>query len=62
VVGLLWYLLFSGVFSPVGESSVATLPGVMAVYHAVSGAAGGLIFWLLVGRWRKVGKTVETLR
>jgi hypothetical protein len=46
-----------GVFAPSDPALVAAAIASMSVYHALSGAAGGLAFWLLAGRGAPLGET-----
>jgi hypothetical protein len=47
---VLWFLPFAGLFVPADDTSPLTAAGGMALYHAASGAVGGLAFWLLTRR------------
>ncbi len=50
---VLWFLPFLGLFIPADRTHPAAVSE-MAFYHAVSGAVGGLAFWLLTRRGRDV--------
>jgi hypothetical protein len=49
------FLLFVVTIAP----SIAAAFQPMAAYQTTSGAAGGLVFWLLAGRWRGGIKSTE---
>lgn len=50
LAALIWFLPFAGLFLPTDRTAAAIEIGEMAFYHALSGATGGLAFWLLT--WR----------
>lgn len=50
IVAVFWFLPFLGLFVPLDEAAAPAAVGEMALYHALSGAAGGLAFWLLTRR------------
>jgi hypothetical protein len=50
VVAVVWFLPFLGLFVPTDQAAAPVAVGEMALYHALSGAAGGLAFWLLTRR------------
>lgn len=54
VIGLLLFFVLSGFSAPAGAPAPATSFQPMAAYQTVSAAIGGLLFWLLSGRWRTV--------
>lgn len=56
---LLWFLPFLGLFVPADRTDAITAIGGMAFYHALSGAVGGLAFWLLT-RSRRLGYSRST--
>ncbi len=49
------FLLFVVTAAP----SIASAFQPMAAHQSVSGASGGLVFWLLTGRWRRSVKRAE---
>jgi hypothetical protein len=49
---LLWFLPFVGLYVPYDRTNAVAAVGEMAGYHALSGAIGGLVFWLLTLRQR----------
>jgi hypothetical protein len=53
--GVLWLLASSR-----APDTLAAV-NLMAAYYAVSSAVAGLIFWLLVGRWRNAGQALEAV-
>ncbi len=57
LAAVLWFVPFMGVFAPSDPALVAAAIASMSVYHALSGAAGGLAFWLLAGRGAPLGET-----
>lgn len=50
IVAVVWFLPFLGLFVPTDQAAAPAAVGEMALYHALSGAAGGLAFWLLTRR------------
>lgn len=52
VAAVLWFLPFVGVFVPYDKTNAVAAIGEMACAHALSGAIGGLAFWLLKRRGR----------
>jgi hypothetical protein len=52
LAAVLWFLPFVGVFVPYDQTNAVAAVGGMAGYHALSGAIGGLAFWLLTQRGR----------
>jgi hypothetical protein len=52
LAALLWFLPFVGVFVPYDQTNAVAAVGGMAGTHALSGAIGGLAFWLLTRRGR----------
>lgn len=53
IVAVVWFLPFLGLFVPTGHAAAPAAVGEMALYHALSGAAGGLVFWLLTRQGRQ---------
>lgn len=47
---VLWFLPFVGLFVPYDRTDAPAAVAGMAIYHALSGAVGGLAFWLLTRR------------
>ena len=47
MAAVLWFLPFVGVFVPYDQTNAVAAAGEMASTHALSGAIGGLAFWLL---------------
>jgi hypothetical protein len=47
---VVWFLLFAGLYVPLDRADALASAGEMALYHAASGAVGGLVFWLLTRR------------
>ncbi len=52
LAAVLWFLPFAGLYVPYDQTDVLAAAGGMAAYHALSGAIGGLTFWLLTPRQR----------
>jgi hypothetical protein len=52
MAAILWFLPFVGVFVPYDQTNAVAAIGEMAGTHALSGAIGGLAFWLLTRRGR----------
>jgi hypothetical protein len=50
IVAVVWFVPFLGLFVPTDHEAALAAVGEMALYHALSGAAGGLAFWLLTRR------------
>lgn len=57
LAAVLWFVPFTGIFAPSDPTLVAAAIAEMSIYHALSGAAGGLTFWLLTGRGTPLGET-----
>jgi hypothetical protein len=53
IVAVVWFLPFLGLFVPTDQAAAPAAVVEMALYHALSGAAGGLAFWLLTRRARQ---------
>lgn len=48
--GAVWFLPFVGLYVPLDRADALSAASEMALYHAASGAVGGLAFWLLTRR------------
>jgi len=61
-IAFLTFLALSVMATSPSKTALATVLNPFAAYSTASGAIGGLIFWLLSGRWRSVGKAVDAKR
>ncbi len=52
MAAVLWFLPFVGLFVPYDQTNAVAAVGEMASTHALSGAIGGLAFWLLTLKQR----------
>ena len=57
LAAVLWFVPFIGIFAPSDPALVTAAIAEMSIYHALSGAVGGLAFWLLAGRGAPLGET-----
>lgn len=46
----LWFVPFMGFYMPLDRPDAPAALGLMVLYHAASGAVGGLLFWFLTRR------------